>query len=123
MKYLILIYGNAATRGLWEEMSQEQRAAAAGGYVELNRRLDESGEKVTSAALAFPTEGKRIEVRDGKTMATDGPFAEVKEFLAGFYLVDCADFDSAVEYASLLPEAGFGFVEVRPTVDLSGIGI
>jgi hypothetical protein len=65
-----------------------------------------------------------VSVLDGKVLTTDGPFAEVKEQLAGFYLVDCDSMDRAIEYAAMIPEAtGFGVVEVRPIQDLSALGL
>jgi len=73
-------------------------------------------------ALADPSAGKRVTVQDGKAMTTDGPFAEVKEHLAGFYLVDCDSVERAVEVASRVPEAEFGMVEVRPVLSLSDLG-
>ena len=60
-------------------------------------------------------------MRDGQTVSTDGPFAEAKELLAGFYLVECEGIDRAVEIAGRLPEAEFGLIEVRPVLDLGGM--
>jgi hypothetical protein len=62
-------------------------------------------------------------VVDGQIMTTDGPYAEAKEFLAGFYLLDCDSMERAIEHAAKLPEAAFGLVEVRPVMDLSSIGL
>jgi hypothetical protein len=59
-------------------------------------------------------------VLDGRTMTTDGPFAEVKEQLAGFFLIECESFERAIEHAARVPEATLGLVEVRPVMDLSG---
>ena len=69
--------------------------------------------------LADPELAKRVSVRDGTTISSDGPFAEVKEYLAGFYLVECESIDRAVELAALVPDAWTGSVEVRPVFDLS----
>jgi hypothetical protein len=123
VKYLILIYDNPDSRRVWEALTESQRAASMGGYVTLNEVLAASGEKIVSEALADASLTKRVLVRDGRTMTTDGPFAEVKEQLAGFYLIDCESMERAVEYAAMVPEADFGVVEVRPVMDLSALGI
>ena len=122
MKYLVLIYGNPMSRGIWERLTEEQRAAGLQAYTELTESLAASGELIVTEALADPSAGKRVTVQDGKAMTTDGPFAEVKEHLAGFYLVDCDSMERAVEVASRVPEAEFGMVEVRPVLSLSDLG-
>jgi hypothetical protein len=120
VKYVVLIYGNPESREAWAGMSEEQRAAGLACYQQLNDDLDESGERIVSERLAFPELTKRVSVSGGVPLTTDGPFAEAKEFLAGFYLLDCADFDRAVEIAARIPEASFGVVEVRPVMGLHG---
>lgn len=119
MKYLILIQSNPASRALWETMTDEQRWAFGRAHVDLHDRLLESGDLVVSEGLADPELAKRVSVRDGTTISSDGPFAEVKEYLAGFYLVECESIDRAVELAALVPDAWTGSVEVRPVFDLS----
>ncbi len=123
MKYLILISATPEGRAMFKTMSESVRDEAIHGYRQLNADLAASGEIVISEALADPSEGKRVSVNDGQIMTTDGPYAEAKEFLAGFYLVDCASMDQAVAHAAKLPEAAYGMVEVRPVMDLSGIGL
>ena len=73
-----------------------------------------------SEALADPTLSRRVSVREGRTITSDGPFGEVKEFLAGFYLIECESLERAVEYAARMPEAPVGEIEVRPIMDLGG---
>ena len=114
MKYVILIYGNPQSRAVWAGFSPEQQAEGLKIYAELNADLRESGEMIVSEALADPSDGTHVITTDGVAMATDGPFAEVKEHLAGFYLVECANRDRAIEIAGRIPEAGWGMVEVRP---------
>jgi hypothetical protein len=76
-----------------------------------------------SEALADPSTATRVAVREGRTITTDGPFAEAKELLAGFYLVDCDSHERAVEIAARVPGmAELGLVEVRPVLDLGGQG-
>ncbi|HEY0689771.1 MAG TPA: YciI family protein [Kribbella sp.] len=124
MKYLILIYDNPASREIWAGLPEEQRKQGLRGYVDLNAALDASGESIVHHALAEANETKQVSVRDGRILTTDGPFAEVKEQLAGFYLVECDSIDRAIEHAAMIPEAtGFGVVEVRPIQDLNALGI
>src|ERR1700712_513743 len=119
MKYLILIQSNPASRALWETMADEQRWAFGRAHIDLHDQLLESGELVASEGLADPELAKRVSVRHGDIQASDGPFAEVKEYLAGFYLVECENIEAAVELAARVPDALTGSVEVRPVFDLS----
>ena len=120
MKYLILILSNPASRAAWEGMTDDQQMQFGRAHLDLTEQLAATGELIVSEGLADPATAKRISMRDGKTMTTDGPFAEVKEYLAGFYLVDCESLDRAVELASVLPDAANGGIEVRPVLDMSG---
>lgn len=114
MKYMILINHNQQARSSWENMSDEQRAAGYSAHASLVEDLAGSGELVVSDALADPSHAKRVTVDDGKVITADGPFPEMKEHLAGYYLVDCDSIERAVKHASRIPEAAFGLVEVRP---------
>src|SRR2546426_4401942 len=105
MKYVILIYTNPASREQWYQLPSEQQAEGMAAYAALNDDLAASGEMIVSEALAFPSTAKTVTVRSGEAVTTDGPFAEVKEHLAGFYLVDCETMDRAVEIAARIPEA------------------
>src|SRR5690349_8896377 len=105
MRFVILIWHNPGARELWRQLSVQQREAGLSAYAALNEDLEAAGEIVVSAALADPELAKRVIVRDGETVATDGPFAEVKEHLAGFYLIECDGVEKAVEYAARIPEA------------------
>ena len=120
MKYLILIYSNPASRKIWEGLSHAERGEGVSIYGALREDLQESGEMIVSEALANSSLTRRVSVHDAQTMTTDGPFAEVKEQLAGFFLIECASIERAVEYAARVPEAALGLVEVRPVMDLSG---
>lgn len=117
MKYLILIYANPAARQIWSGFSELERAAGMDAYAALDADLLASGELIVSEALADSSGAKRVTVRDGQLMTTDGPFAEVKEQLAGFYLVDCASVDRAVEIAARIPGVPALRVEVWPVLD------
>jgi hypothetical protein len=124
VRFLILIYDNPESRKLWETLTEEQRREGVQGYRELNAALEAAGDGVVHHALADADQTKQVAIREGRVLTTDGPFAEVKEQLAGFYLVECESMDKAVEYAAMIPEAtGFGVVEVRPIMDLGSLGI
>ncbi|MCE7006857.1 YciI family protein [Kibdelosporangium philippinense] len=118
MKYLIMIQMNPSARAMWEGMTDDQRAEGYQIHKEMVSRLEASGELVISEALGDISLNKRLNVQDGVVTTTDGPFAEVKEYLAGFYLVDCENIDRAIEHAARLPEAELGLVEVRPVMEL-----
>ena len=121
MKYLVLIYSNPASRAIWDGFSDEQRAEGFRYYAALTEELASSGELVVSEALADASLTRRVSVRDGQTLTSDGPFAEAKELLAGFFLLDCASEERAVEIAARVPEAELGLVEVRPILQLGGL--
>lgn len=120
MKYVILIYSNPSSREAWASFSGEQKAGGWRAYADLNEDLSASGELVVTEALADPALAKRVTVREGQTMTTDGPFAEVKEHLVGFYLIECESLDRAIQHAARVPEAALGLVEVRPVLKLGG---
>ncbi|MDQ6849896.1 MAG: YciI family protein [Actinomycetota bacterium] len=119
MKYLILIHSNPDSRARWETLTDEQRMEFGRAHYALHDALLESGDLVASEGLPDPSAATYVSVRDGRIVATDGPFAEAKEYLAGFYLVDVASLDEAVAIAARVPDAGFGSVEVRPVFDRS----
>ncbi|MGC5012913.1 YciI family protein [Streptosporangium sp. DT93] len=120
MRYVILIYSNPESRRLWDAFPAERRREGLEAYAALNEALTASGELIAAEALAGPDTGRRVHVEAGRTTSTDGPFAEVKEVVAGFYLVECDGADRALEIAARVPEAAMGLVEVRPVTALSG---
>lgn len=122
MKYLIMIYHNKQAVEAWQGMSQEARREGLQRYAGFHAELAASGELVVAESLASPSQGTIVTAHeDGRVTTADGPFAEAKEHLAGFYLVDCPDRDRAVEIAARFPEAGFGLVEVRPVRELEDL--
>lgn len=123
MKYVILIYRNPVARQMWESLSDSDRAAGLQAYRELHAEVTASGEHIASEALTYPEDGRQVWRREDGTISSDGPYAEVKEHLAGFYLIDCAGLDRAVEIAGRIPEADMGLVEVRPVLDLATLGL
>jgi hypothetical protein len=122
MKYLIQIYSNPESRSVWESFTPEQQAEGYTYYQAISNELTSRGELVASEALADISLAKRVTNDDDGAVASDGPFAETKELLAGFYLVDVDDESRAVEIASRFPEARFGLIEVRPVLEMTGGG-
>ncbi|ONI68912.1 hypothetical protein BWI15_31290 [Kribbella sp. ALI-6-A] len=119
MKYMLLIYSNPES---WAGLSAEQREDLSRSHQELTRELTEQGLLVSAAGLADPITSRTIWVdADNTRSTTDGPYAEAKEHLAGFYLVECENIDQAIEYAARMPDAEYVAVEVRPVMDASGL--
>ena len=118
MKYLIMIYSNPASRAAWEGFSDSDKAAGLKVYGQLVEELAGTGELIVTEALADPSHARRPVPVTG-----DGPFAEAKEHLAGFFLVDCSGMGRALEIAARIPEASYGLVEVRPTMTYDGMDV
>jgi hypothetical protein len=116
VKFMILIHSNPRSRAIWNGFSQAQRAEGMQYYAALADDLVKSGELIATEALAEPSQARWA---GDQAMATDGPFAEVKEHLAGFFLIECVSFERAMEIAARVPEAQLGLVEVRPVIDPS----
>ncbi len=110
MKYMLLIYNNPAT---YESWSEEERTALFGEVDQIMTELRESGELAGGEALADASNSKTVRVRDGVPAVTDGPFAEAKEQMAGYLMVDCETEDRAVEIAARWPDARYFAMEVR----------
>ena len=123
MKYLILIHQNPGAREQFAALPAEAQAQGMQGYYDLNAELAGTGELVSAEALADDTTATVLSLRGGSVVASDGPFAEAKELLAGFYLVDVTSRERAVEIASRIPElqGGAGSVEVRPVMDTAAM--
>lgn len=117
MKYLLMIYMNPTT---WESLSEEDRNEVIRGHEEFQRIINESGEMVSTHALAEPAQSATVQVRDGVPAVTDGPYVEAKEYLAGYYLVECNSRERAIELAALVPDARFTAMEVRPIIHSAG---
>jgi hypothetical protein len=120
MKYLILIHSNEKYDQLWETLSAEEQRALGPAHRRLDQEMIDAGVHVSSEGLADKSLAKWVSVQDDQTIASDGPYAEVKEHLAGFYLIDVEDFDQAVAWAAKVPDARYTPVEVRPVLDMSG---
>ena len=115
MQYALLIYTAEPT----EAVPQEQIAAEMEQYNAFSQRLREDGKMLGGEALDSTATATTVRVVDGRTITTDGPFAETKESLGGFYLVEAADLDEAISFAAMIPGAKHGCIEVRPVWDYS----
>jgi hypothetical protein len=111
MRYLLLIAGEENPR---TEFSPEEDAATLNEYGEWAKTMAERGVLQGGERLRPTTDATTVRVRDGEVLSTDGPFAETKEQLGGYFLVDCKDLDEAIEVAGKLPGARYGSIEVRP---------
>lgn len=121
MKYVILIHSNPTSRQVFDTWTPEQQIQFGRDHMTFGQALADSGELVHSEGLVDPGQSKFVQLRDGDVVATDGPYAETKEYLAGFYVVDCDTIDRAVQHAARLPEAAYTYVEVRPCWDPSSL--
>ena len=111
MQYLLMIYDDESN---WNNMSESQQSSMIERYIALENDLKEQGIFLGSARLADIDSATSVQVREGKPLITDGPFAETKEQLGGYFLVDCENLDQATEIAARIPSAEQGTVEVRP---------
>ena len=112
MQYLLMIHGE---EGEWESLSEDERGAVREQFMQFADRARESGALVRSGELQPTDRATTVRVANGETIVTDGPYAETKEALGGFFLVECDSIDAAVGLAEQLPQPGkSGAVEVRP---------
>jgi hypothetical protein len=116
MKYLCLIYDDEKKIGT---MSKSEGEAFMGEYFAFTDGIKKSGHYVGGEALQPVQTATSVRVRDGKVSTTDGPFAETKEQLGGYYLITATDLNDAIQVASKIPSARLGTIEVRPVVDFS----
>jgi hypothetical protein len=119
MKYLLTIYGDESAR---ENISPEDGKAVMDAYFAFSREVDEAGAMLGGEGLQPTSSATTVRVRDGERTITDGPFAETKEQLGGFYLLECKDLDEAIEWAAKIPGAQSGSVEVRPVMNYDDVG-
>jgi len=113
VQYMLLIYGDQSQRGSMSEEEMGQIFQAYGAYTQ---ELQDSGAMVAGDALQPIETATTVRVRNDETLTTDGPFAETKEQLGGYYLVDVGSIDEALEWAAKIPGARHGSIEVRPVM-------
>jgi hypothetical protein len=119
MQYMLLIYSDESG---WDSLSEEERGQMFQAYTDFTKELQDSGSMVAGDAL-HPTEtATTVRIRNDETLTTDGPFAETKETLGGYYIVEVGSLDDAIGWAAKIPGARYGSIEVRPVVDFEQEG-
>lgn len=113
MKYLLMIYSEETA---WTSLSEAEQGEIFGEYMAFGQSIKNSGNYIGGEALEPTASATTVQVRDGKTLTTDGPFAETREQLGGYYLIEADNLDQATEIAARIPTARQGCVEVRPIV-------
>ncbi len=111
MQVMALIYGDASR---WDAFSADEREAVYAQYRAFSDEARKAGVMAGGAELASTRDATTVRVRDGESLVTDGPYAEVKEALGGYFVFECESMNEAVEYAAKIPGAQHGAIEVRP---------
>ena len=117
MQYMCLIYDDEQ---VFHNLPDDERNQVFGEYGTFTESIRESGAYVAGDALQPTSTATTVRVRDGKTLVTDGPFAETKEQLGGYYLIEATDLNDAIQVAARIPGAKTGSVEVRPVMVFAG---
>lgn len=117
MKYMLLLY---ADEQVWTE---REREVCYGESAQVAHKLKAQGQYLAASPLQPVSTATSVQVRDGKRLVTDGPFAETREQLGGYFLVDAKDLDAAIEIAGQLPGARKGTVEIRPVVEVASLPV
>ena len=117
MKYMLLIYFDQA----WDQLSLTERQQIYRGQTELAEQLTTSGQYLGGHPLHPTSSATSVRVRDGKRLLTDGPFAETREQLGGFFMIDARNLDEAIGIAARIPVARMGTVEIRPVIEIPGL--
>jgi hypothetical protein len=115
MRYLLLICNDETAV---QALSPDEQAAEMGGYAAFGAEMGARGVLKDGNRLRPTTDATTVQVRNGEVLTADGPFAETKEQMGGYYVVECADLDEAIEVASKVPAAGTGTIEIRPIWDM-----
>lgn len=115
MKYMLLVYMDE------QAMSDEEREHCYVESAQLTQDLNASGQYLSASPLHPVATATSVRVRDGKRVVTDGPFAETREQLGGYYVIDAKDLDEALSIAERVPPARFGTIEIRPVMEIGGL--
>ena len=115
MRYALLIYANEQD---WANQSEEQAQTQFQDYMAFTKDIVDRGIMKSGEALQPTSTATTVRVRNGETISTDGPFAETKEQLGGYYVVECKDLDEAIEVAARIPDVRGGSIEVRPILEM-----
>ena len=119
MRYLLTIYGDESG---WNDITPEQSQQIMAAYGAFGQEAQAAGVLLGGEGLQPTSTATTVRVRDGEALTTDGPFAETREQLGGYYLLDCKDLDEAIGWAGKIPGAQSGSVEVRPVMDYEATG-
>ena len=119
MQYMLLIYDNEK---IWNDLPKEESDKLFGEYMQFTNDIKASGHLRAGDALQPVATATTVRVRQGKTQTTDGPFAETKEQLGGYYLIEAKDLDEAVKIAAKIPSAKLGSIEIRPVMNFNPPG-
>jgi hypothetical protein len=119
MQYMLLIYDD---ENAWKNMSEAEAGQFFGEYMQFTQDITKSGHHKAGDALQPVSTATTVRVRDGKTLTTDGPFAETKEQLGGYYLIEAANLDEALAIAARIPSSRIGSIEVRPVMVFPAAG-
>ena len=113
MQYMCLIYDDET---MWQTMPEDKRNGIMGEYMGFTQSIRDSGNMVAGDALQPTSTATTVRIRNGETLTTDGPFAETKEQLGGYYVIEAKDADEALAIAARIPSARYGSIEVRPVM-------
>jgi hypothetical protein len=119
MKYLLLLFGDESS---WENAGEEELQAEMAAFEEYDRQVREAGVVVASEGLQPTSTATTMRMVSGERVLTDGPFAETKEQLGGFYVLECKDLDDALQWAERCPASKDGSIEIRPVMDYEAMG-
>ena len=115
MKYMLLVYMDE------QAMTNEEREHCYAESAQLTQELNATGRYLSAGPLHSVSTATSVRVRDGRRLVTDGPFAETREQLGGYYVIEAKDLDEAIEIAEKVPPARFGTVEIRPVMEIPGL--
>jgi hypothetical protein len=119
MKFMLLLWGDESA---WEGMSEEEAATDMARWDAYTKELEAAGAMVSGEGLQPSAASKVLRIAGGERTVTDGPFVETKEQLGGFYVIECASFEEALDWAAKLPSAERGSTEIRPVMDYESMG-
>ena len=114
MKYMLLIYGDEAA---WQNASEETKQRVYSGHRKLGEELEKRGANASGFELQPAASATTVRVQNDKTVTSDGPYAETKEALGGFYVIDVPNLDDAIELAAMIPVVGSTTIEIRPAAE------
>jgi hypothetical protein len=120
MKFMLQLWGDESH---WANMSEEESAAEMARWEDYTNRLVAAGAMVSGEALQAGATSRTLRIQNGERIVTDGPFVETKEQLGGFYVIECASIDEALDWAAKLPSAEHGSTEVRPVMSYEETGL